>query len=186
MRIDTFALFPMSRHDEFLPFFLAHQGDLRAFIGALIRDAQTREDIFQNVALTLWESFDRYDRDRSFGAWARGIAARKVLHEHRSNSRFPLVFPPEAIQSVLDAYDRTEVPEGPRRVALRECMDRLPARTKEILTLRYDQDLSGDSIAVRLGSTVDAVHQVLSRTRNSLADCIRRRLALHSVEKASD
>ena len=79
----------MSQHDEFLPLFLAHQGDLRAFIGALIRDAQTREDIFQNVSLTLWESFDRYDRDRSFGAWARGIAARKVLHAGRW-VRFPL------------------------------------------------------------------------------------------------
>ncbi len=172
----------MSAHDEFLPLFLAHQGDLRAFIGALIRDAQTREDIFQNVALTLWESFDRYDRDRSFGAWARGIAAKKVLHEHRSNARFPLVFPVEAIQTILDAYDRTEAPEAPRRVALRECMDRLPERTREILTLRYDQDLSGDCIAVRIGSTVDAVHQTLSRTRTSLADCIRRRLALTVVK----
>ena len=172
----------MSAHDEFLPLFLAHQGDLRAFIGALIRDAQTREDIFQNVALTLWESFDRYDRERSFGAWARGIAAKKVLHAHRNNARFPLIFPVEAIQTILDAYDRTEAPEAPRRTALRECMDRLPERTKEILTLRYDQDLSGDSIAVRLGSTVDAVHQTLSRARTSLADCIRRRLALSVVE----
>jgi RNA polymerase sigma-70 factor (ECF subfamily) len=65
-------------------------------------------------------------------------------------------------------------------------MDRLPTRTKEVLTLRYDQDLSGDSIAVRLGSTVDAVHQILSRTRTSLADCIRRRLAIHAVEKAGE
>jgi RNA polymerase sigma-70 factor (ECF subfamily) len=173
----------MSAHDDFLPLFLAHQGDLRAFIGALIRDAQTREDIFQNVAMTLWESFDRYDRERSFGAWARGIAARKVLHEHRNNARFPLIFPPEAIQTILDAYDRTEVPEAPRRVALRECMERLPERTREILTLRYDQELSGDSIAVRLGSTVDAIHQTLSRSRAALAECIRRRLALHVVER---
>ncbi len=176
----------MSRHDEFLPLFLAHQGDLRAFIGALIRDAQTREDIFQNVALTLWETFDRFDRERSFGAWARGIAARKVLHEHRGNARFPLVFPPEAIQKVLEAYDRTEAPEGPRRVALRECLDRLPDRTKEVLNLRYDQGLSGAGIAVRLSSSEDAVHQTLSRARVSLADCIRRRLTLHVVERTGE
>jgi RNA polymerase sigma-70 factor (ECF subfamily) len=172
----------MPSHDEFLPLFLAHQGDLRAFIGALIRDAQTREDIFQNVALTLWESFERYDRERSFGAWARGIAARKVLHEHRSNARFPLIFPAEAIQTILDAYDRTEQPEAPRRAALRECMERLPARTREVLTMRYNDEISGEGIATRLGSTVDAVHQTLSRARNSLADCIRQRLALKVVK----
>ena len=169
----------MSAHSEFLPLFLAHQGDLRAFIGALIRDSQMREDIFQNVALTLWESFDRYDPSRSFGAWARGVAAKKVLHEHRNNARFPLVFPPEAVQTLLDAYERTETPEAPRRVALRECIDRLPERTREILTLRYEQDLSGDTIAIRLGSTVDAIHQTLSRTRSALADCIRRRMIFH-------
>lgn len=169
----------MPAHSEFLKHFLAHQGDLRAFIGALIRDAAARDDIFQNVALTLWESFDRYDPSRSFGAWARGIAAKKVLHEHRSNARFPLVFPPEAVQTLLDAYERTETPEAPRRAALRDCLDQLPERTREILTLRYDQELSGDTIAARLGSTVDAIHQTLSRTRTSLADCIRRRLILH-------
>jgi len=172
----------MSSHDEFLPLFLAHQGDLRAFIGALIRDAQTREDIFQNVALTLWESFDRYDRGRSFGAWARGVAARKVLHEHRTHARFPLIFPAEAIQTILEAYDRTEQPEAPRRAALRECMERLPARTREVLTLRYQDEISGEGIATRLGSTVDAVHQTLSRARTALADCIRQRLALKIVK----
>lgn len=170
----------MSAHDDFLPHFLTHQQDLRAFIGALVREPQVREDIFQNVALTLWESFERYDPQRSFGAWARGIAAKKILHEHRRNARFPLVFPPEVIQSVLDAYDRTETPDAPRQAALRVCMERLPQRTREILTLRYDQDLSGESIAVRVGSTVDAVHQTLSRARTSLADCVRRRLASHS------
>lgn len=176
----------MSPHDEFLPHFLAHQGDLRAFIGALIRDAQTREDIFQNVALTLWETFDRYDRERSFGAWARGIAARKVLHEHRSNARFPLIFPAEAIQTILDAYDRTETPEAPRRAALRECMERLPAKTRQVLTLRYEEEVSGEGIAARLGSTVDAVHQTLSRARASLADCIRQRMELRVVKSGSD
>ena len=172
-------------HDSFLALFLAHQGDLRAFIGALVRDAQVREDIFQNVSLTLWESFERYDPARSFGAWARGVAARKILHEHRSNARFPLVFPPEAIQTILDAYDRTEAPEAPRRVALRECVERLPGRTREILRLRYEENMSGESIAARTGSTVDAIHQTLSRTRTSLADCIRRRLTLQPVPRTS-
>jgi len=113
---------------------------------------------------------------------ARGIAARKVLHEHRSNARFPLIFPAEAIQTILEAYDRTEAPEAPRRTALRECMERLPARTREVLTLRYEQDLSGEGIATRLGSSVESVHQTLSRARTALGDCIRQRLALRVVK----
>lgn len=168
----------MPRQTEFLPLFLASQGDLRAFIGALVRDPAVREDIFQNVALTLWESFDRFDRTRSFGAWARGIAARKVIHEHRRNARFPLVFSPEAVQAVLDAYDRSEATASPRRIALEECLRPLPAGTRTVLALRYEDGLSGESIAVRTGSTADAVYQLLSRTRAALAECIRRRLRI--------
>jgi RNA polymerase sigma-70 factor (ECF subfamily) len=168
----------MSETPEFLQLFLTHQSDLRAFIGALVRDSQAREDIFQNVSMTLWENFERYDRERSFGAWARGIAAKKVMHEHRRNARFPLLLPPEAIQAVADAYDRTEraANAGPRQAALTECMSRLPAKTREILALRYDGELSGETIAVRTGTTVAAVHQTLSRARSSLSDCIRLRL----------
>jgi RNA polymerase sigma-70 factor (ECF subfamily) len=166
----------MNDSPEFLQLFLTHQGDLRAFIGALVRDPQAREDIFQNVSLTLWESFDRYDRDRSFGAWARGIAAKKVMHEHRRNARFPLLLPPEAIQTVADAYDRTEREAGPRQAALSECLRRLPAKTREMLTLRYDGVLSGEGIALRTGASLAAVHQTLSRARASLSDCIRLRL----------
>lgn len=170
----------MSDTTDFLPLFLRHQCDLRAFIGALVRDPQAREDIFQNVSLTLWECFDRYDPERSFGAWARGIAAKKVMHEHRSNARFPLLLPPEAIQSVADAYDRTESASGPRQAALSECMSRLPAKTREILTLRYDGELSGEGIALRTGSSVAAVHQTLSRARTALSDCIRLKLGVGS------
>jgi RNA polymerase sigma-70 factor (ECF subfamily) len=166
----------MNDSPEFLPLFLTHQGDLRAFIGALVRDPQAREDIFQNVSLTLWESFDRYDRGRSFGAWARGIAAKKVMHEHRRNARFPLLLPPEAIQAVADAYDRTESAGGPRQAALSECLRRLPAKTREILTLRYDGELSGEGIALRTGTSLAAVHQTLSRARAALSDCIRLKL----------
>lgn len=170
-------------HDspDFLPLFLTHQADLRAFIGAVVRDPQTREDIFQNVSLTLWEAFDRYDPDRSFGAWARGIAAKKVLHEHRRHARFPLLLPPEAIQAVADAFDRLEAKTGPRQAALADCLTRLPAKTREILVLRYDSELSGETIALRTGNSLAAVHQTLSRARAALSDCIR--LKLQAIQK---
>lgn len=167
----------MNDSSEFLPLFLTHQADLRAFIGALVRDPQAREDIFQNVSMTLWGSFSRYDPSRSFGAWARGIAAKKVLHEHRRNARFPLLLPPDAIQAVADAFDRSGADSGPRQAALVECLRRLPSKTREMLALRYESELSGEGIALRTGSSLSAVHQTLSRARTALSDCIRLKLS---------
>ena len=79
----------MPEHDQFLPHFLAVQSDLRAFIGAAVRDAGTREDVFQEVAMILWKKFELYDPARPFGAWARGIATRKILEDRRLQGKLP-------------------------------------------------------------------------------------------------
>src|SRR4051812_6368491 len=63
----------MSARDDFMHHFLRHQADIKAFIGAVVLDEHLRADLFQEVALTLWQQIDAFDPSRSFGAWARGI-----------------------------------------------------------------------------------------------------------------
>jgi RNA polymerase sigma-70 factor (ECF subfamily) len=166
----------MDRQEEFLRLFLRHQADVKAFIGSLIRDRHTRDDVFQEVALILWQEFARYDRKRSFGAWARGIAANKVMQRWEKTGRLPIPWSPKAIQAMLDAYERTEATESARAEALQECMEHLPEKSRRLLRLRYDQALKLGEIAERLGATLDAVHKALSRIRLRLYHCVERRL----------
>jgi RNA polymerase sigma-70 factor (ECF subfamily) len=166
----------MDCQEEFLRLFLRHQGDIKAFIGSLLRDRHTRDDVFQEVALVLWQEFARYDRGRSFGAWARGIAARKVMQRWEKAGRLPIPFSPEAIQSVLDAYERTERTAPARAEALQECLAGLPEKSRRLLFLRYEQALRVGEIAQQLGATLDAVHKALSRIRLALQKCVERRL----------
>lgn len=84
---------------EFLTLFLANESDLRAFMGSVVADRHAWDNVFQEVALTLWRSFDKFDRSRRFGAWARGVAANKVLQEWRKGARFPLAMPEEMIEA---------------------------------------------------------------------------------------
>jgi RNA polymerase sigma-70 factor, ECF subfamily len=167
----------MNPQEEFLTLFLRHQDDVRAFIGSLVRDPHAREDVFQEVALILWNEFPRYDRARPFGAWARGIAANKVLQRWGKDSRAPVPFPPEAIAALLDAYERTETDHSARALALERCLEALPEKSRQLLALRYEQSLKLGQIAERLRTTADAVHKALSRIRERLQGCIRRRLA---------
>jgi hypothetical protein len=37
--------------------FIAHHSDLKVYIGSVIRDCCLRDDVFQDNALTLWETF---------------------------------------------------------------------------------------------------------------------------------
>jgi len=116
-------------NDDFLRLFLRHQGDLRAFLGSVVRDRAAAEDLFQEISLVLWESFAHYDPARPFGAWARGIAVKKVLQGREKTRRLPLSFSPQAIQAVVDAYDRTER-LAPDPTHLRDCISKLPPRSQ--------------------------------------------------------
>jgi RNA polymerase sigma-70 factor (ECF subfamily) len=167
----------MDPQNEFLPLFLEHQVGVRAFLGSLVRDRHARDDLFQEVALTLWQEFPRYDRARSFGAWARGIAANKVLQRWHKDNRQPAPFPPEAIQALLDACERNEKSESQEAEGLELCLQKLPEKSRQLLNLRYDRALKLGEIAQRLNTTMDAVHKALSRIRDRLQQCVERRLA---------
>ena len=101
---DQKDIHPPDRAD-FLKLFLEHQDDLRAFIGAVVRDSAQRDDVFQEVAMELWRGFDRYDPQRSFGAWARGVAKHRVMKHYRSEGKVPMPLSPAAVEAALNAFD---------------------------------------------------------------------------------
>ena len=161
---------------DFLPFFTKSERDLRAFIGSVIRDVHAREDIFQEVSRTLWEKFDDFDLSCSFGAWARGIASRKILEARRRSARFPLLFSPETLAAIASAFDEIDEPAASREAALHLCLDALPPRSRQILTARYEERQPCEQIAQAMGSHLKAIHQTLSRLRRTLHECITKRL----------
>ncbi|MDB6069710.1 MAG: cnrH 2 [Verrucomicrobiales bacterium] len=169
---------------DFLHFFRKAETDLRAFIGSLIRDPHAREDIFQEVCRTLWQKFDDYDLTRPFGAWARGIATFKILEARRRNARFPLLFPPETVEAILGAFDETDDSDTAREAALKLCLEVLPARSRHILTERYDSRRTCGDIAQSTGTSLKAIHQTLSRLRRHLHLCISRRLETEDFNPA--
>jgi RNA polymerase sigma-70 factor (ECF subfamily) len=167
----------MHQQEDFLRLFLRHEVELRAFIGSIVRDAHVREDVFQETALILWREFPRYDPARSFGAWARGVAAKKLLEERNSQRRTQLLFSPEAIQALAEAAEQAPADNRPKLEALEHCVARLPDRSRRLLALRYGQSQSPETIAGHLGMTITAVYQALWRLRAALRQCMERYLA---------
>ena len=169
----------MKTNEQFLTLFLRHQGDLRAFLGSVVRDRAAAEDLFQEISLVLWQSFAAYNPARPFGAWARGVAMKKVLQGREKSRRIPLAFSPQAVQAIVDAYDRSEH-LAPDPAPLRDCIAKLPPRSQALLALRYERSLKLGEIAKEVGSTLDAVHKLLSRIRETLQECLQRRLESES------
>ena len=117
----------MNQQEHFLSQSLRCEADLRALVGAVVRDVHVREDVFQEIALTLWQQFSRYDPSRPFGAWARGVAAKKLLERSSGDRRLPLVLSPDAILKLAEAADRSDSRLAPGFEASEHCLGKLPA-----------------------------------------------------------
>src|SRR3569623_1563567 len=94
----------MNHPDRFLPLFLEVQPDLRAFIGAMVRDPVTREDVFQEVSMVLWKNITKYAPSWPFGAWSQRVTSWKIFDDHRRGAKLPKAFPPEVMDAVAAGF----------------------------------------------------------------------------------
>lgn len=148
-----------------------------AFVTSVVRDFAARDDVLQEVAVAVIESFDRYDSDRPFAAWALGIAQNQVRLYLRRQQRERLVFDDDLIASLASAFAATP-PERSRSLDfLKDCLGDLQERARELCRLRYAQDLKPAAMAEAVGMTANSVAKALQRIRDQLRTCIERKAA---------
>lgn len=164
----------VDHHQEFMELFLSHQADIKAFIRAVVRNRDAADDVFQEVGLILWKAFDRFDRERSFGRWAKGIARNKILQLREKVRRDWVVLSPEAIEAFQRAHDDTEPDSPEMKKALRRCVEKLPEKSRRMITWRYHLGLQLGEIGRRLGKSLDAANKALGRVRDGLEKCVER------------
>jgi RNA polymerase sigma-70 factor (ECF subfamily) len=164
-------------HDEFVRRLVAVQGLLRGFILTHVQEPGRAEDVLQDVSVILWKKLDTYDPQRSFSGWALGVARNEILHARRDTARFRIVFDEDLLDQAARRYEALEPELDRRRLALRHCVGKMPEHYRGIVEQRYGQALPIAEVARRLGKKTGAVHMLLSRIRQALADCASRYLA---------
>ena len=151
-----------------------------AYIRTFTRDAQIAEDLFQETMLIAWRKFDQFDSRESLSAWLRGIAKNLIRNAWRKQSNDRLVFDESTeyvVQNTIEAVDMQGGDTWLERLsALSDCISRLPARSRELVTAHYADKQTADELALSVGIRPDAVRKRLQRIREQLADCIERYL----------
>lgn len=152
---------------------------LYAYIFACLRDHTATEDVLQNVAMAAIESCGQLQDEAGFLPWAREIARRRVLAYQRVGRREQPI-DPELAARLAEAADRVDQdrPVPTHRDALLSCLDRLDARSRQLLALRYDSTLGdADAIARQLGKSVQSVYAQVKRLKAILRECVEKHLA---------
>lgn len=161
---------------EFVRLLIEHEDELLRFILPLVGCFDDAREVLQNTSVALWDKFEQYDRAQPFLPWARQFARYEVLKHHKRSSKY-LFYTPEIIESLIGRIEEHDKGAAGRREALRHCLQSLPKPTRELVRLRYEENLSVRAAAALLGRTEDALYQALSRARRMLADCIQRTMS---------
>ncbi|MBI1321877.1 sigma-70 family RNA polymerase sigma factor [bacterium] len=152
-----------------------------AFVGAQVRDVQDRDDILQDTAIAVIESIDRFDASQNFTAWAIGIARNQVRLHFRRTTRNRSQLDTDSLDSLQSIMAEPDFADDQLYVHLRECMEALESRARDMCRLRYDEDLKPAAIADRLGMTANHVAKSLQRIRDRLRDCMNRKAEMGSA-----
>lgn len=154
---------------------------LIAYIRSGVRDNASADDIFQETMLTAWRRLDVYDKDRPFGPWLRGIAARLLLAHHRKAVQSVALCDEETLDYLSQRFAALNRQPGDtfdeKLDALRDCVGKLPEPYRETVKLRYGEDIKPSGIVERLGLTTETVKKRLQRAKARLLDCVNRKLA---------
>lgn len=152
-----------------------------AYVTSVVRDFRDRDDVLQEIAVAVLESFHSYEPSRPFIGWAMGIARNQIGSYLRDRRRNRLVFDGETIELLAQAFQQME-PEHTRSLDyLKDCIEKLEGRAKQMCSLRYENDLKPAAIANLLSMTPNTVAKSLQRIREQLRLCIERRAAVEGA-----
>lgn len=163
-------------HARFTVLVAEHQGWLRAYVRSLGVLPGSVDDVAQEAFLVAYRRFGDYDESRPFAAWLKGIAKLLAANERRRHQRGRLVEP--SLAAALAAVDEAEDEDmGQAAQHLNACLERLPAHSRELLRLRYEQEGDATALGAMLGRDGNAVRQALFRVRELVRRCVEGRLS---------
>uniref|UniRef100_A0A7C2K364 Sigma-70 family RNA polymerase sigma factor n=1 Tax=Schlesneria paludicola TaxID=360056 RepID=A0A7C2K364_9PLAN len=153
---------------------------LTAYIRSVVRDAASADDIFQDTMLTAWRRLGDYDKSRPFGPWLRGIAAKTMLAWRRQRARGAQLCEEDILEHLnarCEALHRQPGDTWDEKLdGLRDCVEKLPEHYREVIRLRYTEDIPPESLADRLQISGETVKKRLQRGRAKLLECLERKL----------
>jgi RNA polymerase sigma-70 factor, ECF subfamily len=159
----------------------ACQSRLRGYILAALGNYANTADVLQRTNLTLWKKAQEFRPGADFLPWAFAIAHYEILSFLRDHQRDRLVFTEDVAKLLLDAAKSEVSNLGERQIALRECLKKLPERSRDMLWHRYDIGKSIRQIAHESNRSEDSVKSLMLRIRRSLERCIEATMRLDAM-----
>lgn len=163
----------------FAKLFERYKVPILSYIRRQVRHPTVAEELAQEVFLKVYRARQSYEPKAKFSTWLWTISRNTIIDHHRASSQ-GWVEVPDFTDTVMDALpDEGDSPEekllaGVAQERLDECLEKLPARSKEILMLRVQSDLTYEELSEIVGESVANIKTLTHRARRMLTLCLER------------
>ncbi len=165
-------------HDAFAALLDAHLPHVRTFLALKAPVPQLVDELAHDTFVFAFRHLQEFQPGTSFRAWVRAIAWNLLRAEVQRYAR------EQVQQEKFAAWQMTEWETNSAEVApsaeadhLYDCLAQLDGPLRELVTLKYRDDHSTETIAAKLKRSLVWVRVSLFRVRRQLRECIEARLS---------
>ena len=139
---------------------------LYGYIFKQVRNKEDSEDVLQEVFIKVYRKLDQYDSEQNFTSWIVTITRNTIMDYFRRKK------PKSELIDDLDMVDS----ETPEKVFLEKSFSRvldnkisqLPDKYRELILLKYFEELTYDEISITLSMPINQVKWQLHQARKKL------------------
>lgn len=151
-----------------------YQGKMFAYIMRLINHRDEAHDITQDVFLKTYKYLHRFDTERKFSSWIYRIAHNESVNWLKKKTRVKVESLDKHVEdyglqlasssNIEEQYVKAEVQNE-----VREAIDKLPEKYREVMILRYLEEQSYEEIGEHLNKPVNTIGTIINRAKKKLA-----------------
>ena len=154
---------------------------VRAYIAGLGVFSSEVDDIAQQVYLAFHKGMGSVPADVEPIRWLKGIARRLCMNHFRRMKRDQA----RQMETMAELMSEAECGAGDESffatafTPLAKCMEGLTEKSRQLVTLRYQENLEAPAIAAAVRMNAGAVRMTLLRIRETLRDCLTQNMGEH-------
>ena len=152
--------------DAFAELVRRHQPGVSRFVSRYLRSRDDNDEVVQDTFLRAWQQIARFQPDSNFAAWVMTIARFLCMARLKDAQRHP------APASLGPQHEPAAAPLPENLERLRRACDRLPLSQREVIAMRFFDELDYRTIAQITGDSEVALrsrlHDALEKLKTTL------------------
>ncbi|MDR2774724.1 MAG: RNA polymerase sigma-70 factor [Tannerella sp.] len=161
------------KEDDYVSYnklFMRYYSRLCQYVYTLLENREDAEDVVQELFLNLWNSRKRIEIVENVSGYLFKTAKNIALNHIRSAKNYRLML--EGRDKTEPYYEENQLETDEFRIALYDCIERLPERSREVLILHRIKGFKQKEIAEKLSISVKTIKNQIWMSLQRLRKCL--------------